>query len=167
MFEQVILDNSEQGIAKLWQKSFKANKEPLTGIERISNKSVQYVIRDCALVTSLYLPIFIYGEYTDPIKQLSGKFTKTEIKNFVNECDKNHSKQHLLAVILGDIVETPLKLDESVISKQSLDDVYGDYMELQTTPDNVTSQEKIVTMKSSKEEIIEYLIDVFKVTKEK
>jgi len=60
MFEEVILDNSTEQIAKLYGPAERAHNKPDTGIE-VKKKSAYYVIRDCASITRQYLAINVWG----------------------------------------------------------------------------------------------------------
>ena len=60
-FEAKILSGSKNKQAKLLRAASVAAKSPDTGV-KILKKSAYYVIRDCAKVTELYLPHFIYSQ---------------------------------------------------------------------------------------------------------
>ena len=101
-FVEVILENSGLKEAKLYSAALKASSNPESGIT-IQNKSAYHVIKDCANITTKYLPHFVFGEYADPIKVLSGKFKKQDITNFVQEAGKNYVLQQLLIIVLDKI----------------------------------------------------------------
>ena len=99
-FLEVLLENSKLKEAKIYNAAKKAAKNPETGIT-INNKSAYHVIQDCANITLHYLPHFVFGGYEDPFLELSGKFTKTDVQQFVLETERNPFMKQLLDIILG------------------------------------------------------------------
>ena len=81
MFEEVILENSTERIAKLYGPAARAADKPDTGVE-IKKKAAYFVIRDCAGITRKYLSIHVWGLFDDPVLDLKGKFTSNEVKSF-------------------------------------------------------------------------------------
>jgi hypothetical protein len=130
-FVEVILENSGLKEAKLYPAALKASSNPDSGIT-IQNKSAYHVIKDCANITTKYLPHFVFGEYADPIKVLSGKFKKVDISNFVQEAGKNYVLQQLLIIVLDKIKKSGVvNLLSSQSSKTSpvveSSNPYGEY----------------------------------------
>jgi len=171
MFEQIILDNSKLQIAKLYSKALKASKQPLTGIEKTSNKYVEFVIRDCAKIANMYLPIMVYGSYDKPIDTLKGKFSKKDIIDVVGRSEKNIETRQLLKLVLSSVqkyqIDGQLKTNDLIVDHetkdpQEIDDVYGDYLNL---PDTFEEQEESVDVPDltnlSSKEIANYLIKIF------
>ncbi len=171
MFEQIILDNSKLPIAGLYSKALKASKNPLTGIEKTSNKYVEFVIRDCAKIARMYLPIMIYGSYDNPIQSLKSKFSKKDIIDIVGRAEKNIEVRQLLKLVLASVqkyqIDGQLKTNDLVTVHETkenveVDDIYGDYLEL---PDTFEEQEENVDVidltNLSSKEIANYLIKVF------
>lgn len=99
-FLEVILENSKLKEAKIYNAAKKAAKNPETGIT-INNKSAYHVIQDCANITLHYLPHFVFGGYEDPFLELSGKFTRADVQQFVLESERNPFMKQLLDIILG------------------------------------------------------------------
>ena len=172
MFEQIILDHSKLPIAKLWSKAKKASEHPLTGIEKTTNKYVELVIRDCAKVARLYLPILIYGSYTSPIEELKGKFSKADIIDFVGRTKQIEVRQ-LLQLVLSSVqkyqidhqIKGNLVTDHETkdpLPSVEIDDVYGDYEELSDTFEEKQEEVKITDLTNlSSKEIANFLIKVF------
>ena len=98
-FLEIIIENSSEKFAKLYSPSLKASQNPENGIT-IQNKSAYHVIKDCAYIAHLYLPVHIFQYYIDPFNQLKGKFKKTEIQEFVDSVKTNKINEYLLNIIL-------------------------------------------------------------------
>lgn len=134
MFEQVILDNSSEQIAKLYNPAAKASDAPDTGVE-IKNKAAYFVIRDCAKVTREYLPLHVWLLYSDPLIQLKGKFARKDVEDFLARSNKEEYARALKKVIVSDIKEKydVNHVQQSQVSGQSVsieaddDDIYGYY----------------------------------------
>jgi len=173
MFEQVILDNSTQPIANLWKQASKAYEKPLTGIEKVNNKYVELVIKDCAKVTRLYLPIMIYGTYENPIKQLQGKFTRKDIIDVVGRSEKALEVQQLIKIILSSIqkyqIDQQLKTDDLISDHETKepiiepDNIYGDYLSSVDTPKETEELEVTDLTNLSTKGLANLLIKMFKV----
>ena len=129
MFEEVIVEVSKEKIAKLYGAAGIAEEKPDTGV-KIINKSAYYIIRDCAKITKKYLPLFLYGVMENPLKDLKGKFTVADIKEFVKRCDTSKSAEQLLSLILKDIKidipEAPVE-EEVFVPPEEDDDEYDPY----------------------------------------
>jgi hypothetical protein len=129
-FIEIILDNSTVKESKLYAPSKKASINPDTGVT-ILNKSAYHVIKDCATIANRYLPIFVFGQYPDPVKALYGKFLKNEIEEFISSANSNFVHDQLLTIILSKIgktiepekEETPIKISYTV----NENDPYGEY----------------------------------------
>ena len=134
MFEQVILDNSSEQIAKLYKPAAKANDAPDTGVE-IKNKAAYFVIRDCAKMTREYLPLHVWLLYDDPLVQLKGKFARKDVEDFLTRSNKDEHAKALKKVIVSDIkgkyevasVQQSQSSSQPVSITVSDDDIYGYY----------------------------------------
>jgi hypothetical protein len=126
-FIEIIIENSQDKIAKLYNPAIKANDNPDNGIT-IQNKSAYYVIRDCAYITRLYLPLMVFENYKNPFEELKGKFKRKEIEEFINYTKNNINASHLLTIILNKI---PKEQEVTTEYNQKMDfdpnDPYGDY----------------------------------------
>jgi hypothetical protein len=98
-FIDVILNNSDLNEAKLYSAAHKCLDKPDTGIT-IQHKGAYNVIRDCAKVTTRYLPHYIFGAYTKPFQTLKGKFTKPDIEEFVKKSRDDYALNQLLSIIV-------------------------------------------------------------------
>ena len=129
MFEEVILNNSKEQIAKLYGPAERAHNKPDTGIE-VKKKSAYYVIRDCADITRQYLAIHVWGLYDDPILTLKGKFTSNQVKDFLSRSEKetgpNLLKQLIVAGIKDkyEVIQTT-KGSSSFSYEADADDMFG------------------------------------------
>lgn len=129
-FINIILENSSDKLAKLYGPAFKASQNPENGIT-IQNKSAYHVIKDCATIARSYIPLYVFEEYINPFSTLKGKFTRTNISEFVHSTKTIKPNYHLLCVILNKIEnskkenhqEEPVLLQEETNN----DDPYGDY----------------------------------------
>ena len=133
MFEEVILENSTQQIAKLYGSAARAAEKPDTGVE-IKKKAAYYVIRDCANITKKYLSIHIWGLFDDPILDLKGKFTSNEVKNFLERAKSETDAMLLKKLILSDIKEKYEVIQSTsgstaVSYEADEDDIYSYYEE--------------------------------------
>lgn len=131
MFEETILNNNEEQIAKLWIPAGKAHEDPSIGIKEFSKKAAYYVIRDCAKIAKQYLPIHVWGLYDDPLVSLKGKFTKVDVEDFIKRSKTDVEVKLLKKVIITDIksrydvVHTPVDSTPAVTIDS--DDIYGYY----------------------------------------
>jgi len=129
-FIDVILQNSELNQAKLYAPSHKCFDKPDTGIT-IQHKGAYNVIKDCAYVTTKYLPHFIFGAYANPLVSLKGKFSKLDIEEFVKKSRDDSSLHQLLLIVLNKCsninVKKEVDLNKEQGDFQSLDpyDFYG------------------------------------------
>ena len=132
MFEEAIIKNNSEQIAKLWGPAGKAHENPDTGIE-VLKKGAYFVIRDCAKVARMCLPIYIWELYDDPITSLKGKFTKVDVEDFLKRAVSEPEATALRKVILNDIkakhqiTEPALAQPRSISFEESDDDIYGYY----------------------------------------
>ena len=138
-FEDVLIKSCDLKQRNLMRPAKVASDKPDTGVT-INNKSAYFVIRDCADVTQRYLALLCYASFTDPLKQLAGKFKKIDIIDFVaraHDANNPHTRQ-LLCVVVADINKcecvpdtTPVVEDDTPINFEELeetqDDIYGDY----------------------------------------
>ena len=132
MFEEAIIKNNSEQIAKLWGPAGKAHENPDTGIE-VLKKGAYFVIRDCAKVARMCLPIYIWELYDDPITSLKGKFTKVDVEDFLKRAVSEPEATALRKVILNDIkakhqiTEPAPAQPRSISFEESDDDIYGYY----------------------------------------
>jgi hypothetical protein len=128
-FIEVILSNSTVKEAKLYSASKKASLKPDTGVT-INSQAAYHVIKDCATIAHRYLPIFIFGQYQDPIQALKRKFKKTDIEEFLSSANSDFVHNQLLSIILEKIGKAPdIEKTETkpVIQDVITDDPYGEY----------------------------------------
>jgi len=130
-FIDQILQNSQIKEAKLYGPSKKAAERPETGIT-IQTPAAFHVIKDCATLANKYLPHFVFGHYANPFEVLKGKFTESDIIEFVNEANSDIVLHQLLALILGKIDMTMPHLSQkqtsaSITITTNALDPYGDY----------------------------------------
>jgi len=145
MFEDVILENSTEQIAKLYGPAARAAEKPDTGVE-IKKKAAYYVIRDCANITRQYLAIHIYGLFDDPILDLKGKFTSNEVKSFLKRAETDTEAKLLKKLILADIKQKYEVVHTSsgttaVSYEADEDDIYSYYEEYEEGLDDSTETE--------------------------
>ena len=117
--------------AKIYKAASKAAENPSIGVT-INNPAAEHVIRDCATITMKCLPLYVFAEYKDPFKELSGKFSKEEINEFVNHAKEDTVFNLLLAVILAKAEkQMPEIFKQTTVSeapkKVLMDDPYMDY----------------------------------------
>lgn len=98
-FIEKLISHSELKEAKLYSAAHKCFSKPDTGIT-IQHQGAYNVIRDCAYVTTRYLPHFIFGAYVNPFETLKGKFTKIEIEEFIKKSRDDYALSQLLSIIL-------------------------------------------------------------------
>lgn len=170
-FEEKIIINSGIRQRNLMRPAKIAHEKPDTGVT-INKKGAFYLIKDSAEITIKYLVHLCYGSYNNPVKELKGKFTQSEIIDFVGRSKEENNTKQLLDIILTDIgclnqsinVDTTQENEEIDFSiSEEDDDVYGDYeMEAQSTRKTTSSskgEEKIDINDVSG--IIQKLIEVF------
>lgn len=142
MFEEVILNNSTEQIAKLYGPAARAADKPDTGVE-IKKKAAYYVIRDCAGITRKYLAIHVWGLFNDPILDLKGKFTSNEVKSFLERSKTDTEAMLLKKLIVSDIKEKYEVIHTSsgttaVSYEADEDDIYSYYEEYEEGLDDST-----------------------------
>lgn len=134
-FINIILSNSSMKEAKLYAAAKRASQNPLIGIT-IQNQAAYHVIKDCANVACQYLPFFVFSGYNQPFVELSGKFKRQHIVDFVVGCKTNKIHKQLLDLVLYRIqqesspssnlvTKQPTTPQQSDVASQS--DPYGDY----------------------------------------
>ena len=147
-FLEVIIDNSTEKYSKLYRPAYKASQNPDNGIT-IQNKSAYHVIKDCAYIAHLYLPIYVFEQYIDPFNQLKGKFKRSDIEEFVESAKTKKVNDHLLNLILNK-AEKNISIDHKkdvVSSNFESNDPYGEYgMEVShiQTPNTTNSKTDIL-----------------------
>ena len=129
-FIDQILQNSQIKEAKLYGPSKKAAERPETGIT-IQTPAAFHVIKDCATLTTRYLPHFVFGHYADPFEVLKGKFTRDDIVEFVGEANSDIVLNQLLNLIMSKINAMFPNLSSNtpvpVAITTNSTDPYGDY----------------------------------------
>jgi len=180
-FENKILSLSKIKESKLLRPSGIAMKKPDTGV-KIIKKSAYYVIRDCATVTNKYVPLLVYGTIPKPLDTLKGKFSKSDIIDFVSRSKKDLHTKQLLNLIFVDIYNretgkiqksTSKDKEEEIVfdfSDEPDDDIYGDY-EYSDEPAELEPDEdlpvEIAIDLSDQTIVISKLIEVFDAQVEK
>lgn len=132
-FINVLLQNSKLMQAKIYKAASRAAENPSIGVT-IVNPAAEHVIRDCATITMKCLPIYVFVDYKEPFKELSGKFSKQDINEFVQSAKQDPIAEVLLTLILAKAEkQVPNILRQTNVSespKRSIsDDPYGDYIE--------------------------------------
>jgi len=129
-FIEAILKNSQIKEAKLFGPSKKASESPETGVV-IQNPAAYHVIKDCATLTNKYLPHFVFGHYANPFEVLKGKFSKSDVMEFIEKANSDIVLYQLLLLILEKIKKTLniSTINDSVtpIVQINIDDPYGEY----------------------------------------
>lgn len=158
-FIEVILSNSTVKEAKLYPASKKASLKPDTGVT-INSQAAYHVIKDCATIAHRYLPIFVFGQYQDPIQALRGKFKKSDIEEFLSSANSDFVHNQLLSIILEKIGKKPdIEKQEikPIIQDIIPDDPYGEY--------GYGVEEPITTIKTQNDtSILDLLCQAFGVT---
>lgn len=168
-FEEKIISNSEIRQRNLMRPAKIASEKPDTGVT-IIKKGAYYLIKDSADITIKYLTLMCYGSFSSPITSLKGKFTQSEIIDFVGRAKEESYTNQLLSVILTDIGCTqPItqvidddKTDELDLTFTEDEDVYGDYeteedVSVSTT---TTSTSEVIDIEDASI-VIQKLIEVF------
>ena len=167
-FEAKILTGSNNKQAKLLRAASVAAKSPDTGV-KILKKSAYYVIRDCAKITELYLPHFIYSQLKNPIQMLEGVFSKADCTDFLGRAKKDLVTNQLLNLIIFDIKKQNIlesastvfkqpNLDTSTFDEGDEEDIYGDY-----EAGGVTVEEEPEVIVEVEKDTLQLLLDAFKV----
>jgi len=110
-----------------------------------------------------------YGSFSSPITSLKGKFTQSEIIDFVGRAKEESYTNQLLSVILTDIGCTqPItqvidddKTDELDLTFTEDEDVYGDYETEKDISSTSTSTTTEVIDIQDASIVIQKLIEVF------
>jgi hypothetical protein len=131
-FINVILSNSKLMQAKIYKAASKAAENPSIGIA-VNNPAALQVIKDCATITMKCLPLYVFADYKDPFRDLSGKFTKNDIAEFVQHSKSDVILESLLTLIVAKTKEKmpeifkQVKVSENANASNQTDDPYGDY----------------------------------------
>lgn len=167
-FEEKIIKNSSIRQKNLMRPAKIAFEKPDTGVT-INKKGAYYLIKDSADVTIKYVVHLCYGSYNNPINDLKGKFTQSEIIDFVGRSKEEQQTKQLLNIILTDIgvvnkdFTTETKEDIDLTITDEIDDVYGDYeledSDTTSSSSSTTTTETIDVNDASG--IIQKLIEVF------
>jgi len=178
-------ENKMLGSSKLKQRLLKRPAEiaadnPETGVI-IENKSAYFVIRDCAMLASNYLPIFIYGNLPKPFITLKGVFSEKDIIDFVARAQSNKHTLQLLHLIFVDIAkkqgnatieEIPIAAASTTLDfseDDGVDDIYGDYDYVEQRPntsDNIVNVQPLQVDLSDNRAVIDKLIEAFGAVRE-
>jgi hypothetical protein len=167
-FEEKIIKNSEIRQKNLMRPARIAYEKPDTGVT-INKKGAFYLIKDSADITVKYLPLLSYGSFKNPISDLKGKFTQSEIIDFVGRAKEESFTNQLLSVILTDIgctqpITQIVDGDESKeldLSFSDDEDVYGDYeTEEEISVKSTTTATETIDVKDASI-VIQKLIEVF------
>lgn len=158
-FLKILFENSSLKQAKLYGAAKKASENPSIGIQ-INNPAAAHVIKDCAEITLKFLPLFVFLGYEKPFDQLSGKFKKQDIEEFVANCSKDLFLSLLLNTMLARVQKdlphlffsSVQETSQSIIQNNLNDDPYGDYLQESPKPSTEAKQ------KSS----LEILLEAFK-----
>lgn len=156
-FIEIILSNSTVKEAKLYSASKKASLKPDTGVT-INSQAAYHVIKDCATIAHRYLPIFIFGQYQDPIQALKGKFKKPDIEEFLSSANSDFVHNQLLSIILEKINKNPEIEKSEVKPIQDIipDDPYGEY-------GYGVEEPQIISKNQNNNSILDLLCDAFRV----
>lgn len=119
-FIDIIFQNSQAKEAKLIGPASKASTNPETGVT-ILNPAAFHVIRDCAKLTTKYLPHYVFGLYANPFEVLKGKFEYADVVEFVKAALSDMVLNQLLVLITEKI-----KKSSSTLGGTD-SDPYGDY----------------------------------------
>lgn len=119
-FIDILLQNSQAKEAKLIGPASKASTNPETGVT-ILNPAAFHVIRDCAKLTTKYLPHYVFGLYANPFEVLKGKFEYADVVEFVKAALSDMVLNQLLVLITEKI-----KKSSSTLGGTD-SDPYGDY----------------------------------------
>lgn len=144
-FLDVIFNNSELNEAKLYSAAHKCVDKPDTGIT-IQHKGAYNVIRDCAKVTTRYLPHYVFGAYTNPFQTLKGKFTKPDIEEFVKKSRDDYALGQLLTIILekyksqNNVEDFSVKQQPDFKISNDSNDPYGYYGEVEDDPEPIVNK---------------------------
>tara|TARA_R110000803_G_scaffold163103_1_gene226779 strand:+ start:92 stop:592 length:501 start_codon:yes stop_codon:yes gene_type:complete len=166
MFEEAILKNTPEQIAKLWNPAIKAHEDPSIGVKEFTKKAAYYVIRDCAKITRQYLPIHVWELYDDPIGSLKGKFTKVDVEDFLARSRKEPATTALKKVIVSDIklkhkITQPTAnedVKQAITFEESEDDLYGYYEGYDEEEEDTTPVVSSTVSLSDDELIRKYLL---------
>lgn len=160
-FNDIIVENSTIKEAKLYAPAKKAYAKPDTGIT-IQNKSAYHVIKDCALITINYLPLWAFGNYKNPFEELKGKFERKDIEEFVTSVEKYVMNKQLLSIILDKDKSRSVIINEredSISSYNNNPEYNNPYGEYGAVSDDDTSTNEI----KSNSSIVDVLCKLFDV----
>jgi hypothetical protein len=167
-FEEKIIKNSGIRQKNLIRPAKIAFEKPDTGVT-INKKGAFYLIKDSADITVKYLVHLCYGSYNNPIKDLKGKFTQSEIIDFVGRSKEQQYTRQLLNIILTDIGCVNQSFITDTNNNSSIDfsiseeeDVYGDYELEESESNEKESVEEVQSIDvNDASGIIQKLIEVF------
>jgi len=127
--EDVILENSSETKAKLYQPAKKAFEAPDTGVTIIKPAAYR-VIKDCAETTLLFLPIEIFIKFKSPIQVLKSKFEREAVIDLYNRTTTDAVAKILYQLILDTCPKSVPQLspvNPANIVNSNSDDPYGEY----------------------------------------
>ena len=179
-FEEKLIKAGKFRQKHLMVPAKKASGAPDTGVT-ILKKSAYFVIKDCADVTQKYLPHLVYSSMENPLAELIGKFTKSDIIKFVGRSSEEVWTKQLLNIILTDIGTVQYRLASGNPTDGDVEtnivpvfdyaepaediDVYGDYNNDGLDDEDQETEEETVEHVSVDDStaVIEKLIEVFHV----
>jgi hypothetical protein len=172
-FEEVLLDSSDIRQRNLLTPARVATENPETGV-KIIKKSAYYVIKDCASIAQQYVTLLAYASLTDPIKHLTGLFTRDMVTGFVKRSKTEHHTNQLLTLIFADISKVaPPKVTINIdkgpeFNFNNEDGPYGDYnYDGYLDPDDYVEQDPEVVIEkidmTDEKIVINKLCEIFKI----
>lgn len=134
-FEEKIISLYKDPLQKLYRPALKAFKNPKHGIKPL-NPSVEFVIRDCARITTECFSLYAYSNIE--FKKLKNFFTLKEIEDFIKLTQKNSLKTILLDKLIYDFyfkyyIHEVFEKQANEVKPPNLEnnnkfDVYGGYL---------------------------------------
>ena len=156
-FEEKIIKNSSIRQKNLVRPAKIAFEKPDTGVT-INKKGAYYLIKDSADVTVKYVVHLCYGSYNNPINDLKGKFTQSEIIDFVGRSKEEQQTKQLLNIILTDIGVVNNNFTSE--TKEDLDLTINDEDSDSTSSSSSTTSTETIDVNDASG-IIQKLIEVF------
>lgn len=180
-FEEKIIKSCKIRQKNLLRAAKIAQESPDTGVT-ILKKGAYFLIKDSADITVKYLSLLAYSSLTNPINNLKGAFTQSQIIDFVGRAKEEPHTRQLLNIILTDIgsvqykaaigdsgaqpiqgITVPVPVHDYTIGEEDAD-VYGDY----DMDEDIVESQPVVVEASEEVDVddvtgvINKLIEVFK-----
>jgi hypothetical protein len=115
-------------MAQLYKPANHCKDNPDTGIEGDINNMAKAVIKDCALMATIYLPVEVFSRLENPIESIKGKIKADNIKVFAKEVSQGDK---VYTRVLYTMIFDYKKPEEQTTEKpKNVMDVYGDYTKL-------------------------------------